>query len=88
MGPSVESKEDLAPSPMRTKQQDNFSRNTSNTLNSHNINVDDNQVFKNLAVTKFQKNTVFPYNKTAWIQPNCDSIAVNLKLVSLSRTTA
>jgi hypothetical protein len=87
MGPSVESKEGLAPSPMRTKQQENFTRDT-NTLNSHNINVDDNQVFKNLAVTKFKKNTVFPYNKTALIQPNCDSIAVNLKLVSLSRTTA
>jgi hypothetical protein len=49
---------------MRTKQQENFTRDT-NTLNSHNINVDDNQVFKNLAVTKFKKNTVFPYNKTA-----------------------
>jgi hypothetical protein len=50
MGPSVESKEDLAPSPMRTKQQEKFSRNISNTLNSHNINVDDNHVFKNLKV--------------------------------------
>jgi|FrelakmetLWP11LW_1041352.scaffolds.fasta_scaffold218722_1 hypothetical protein len=50
MGPSVESKEDLALSPMRTKQQEKFSRNLSNTLNSHNINVDDNHVFKNLKV--------------------------------------
>ena len=49
MGPSVESKEGLAPSPMRTKQQENFTRDT-NTLNSHNINVDDDHVLKNLKV--------------------------------------